>query len=65
MVWWDENTDELRPWFLGGDRKVLSGAGIGLWMNFFGSLVLGFNCVYPFDRPEKGWHFEFTFWPGF
>lgn len=65
IAWWDENTDELRPWFLGGNRRLLSSAGIGLRMNFFGSIVLGFNYVYPLDRPEKGWHFEFTFWPGF
>lgn len=65
IAWWDEDADELNPWFLGGDRKLLSSAGFGLRMNVFGYVILGFNYVYPFNRPEKGWHFEFTFWPGF
>jgi Tol biopolymer transport system component len=65
IAWWDEEGSELNPWFLGGDRKPLSSAGLGLRMNLFGYLILGFNYVYPFNRPEEGWHFEFAFWPGF
>jgi len=26
---------------------------------------VGVNYVKPFDRPGKGWFFQFSFWPGF
>jgi WD40 repeat protein len=54
-----------KPTFLKGDRKPVSSAGIGLRVNVFGYLVVGVNYVKPFDRPDKGWYFQFSFWPGF
>jgi Tol biopolymer transport system component len=54
-----------KPTFLGGTRKPVSSAGIGLRVNVFGYLVVGVNYVKPFDRPDKGWYFQFSFWPGF
>jgi len=63
-VAWNEGKDN-RPTFLGGDRKPVSSAGIGLRVNVFGYLVVGVNYVKPFDRPDKGWYFQFSFWPGF
>ena len=54
-----------KPSFLGGSRKPISSAGIGLRVNVFGYLVVGVNYVKPFDRPDKGWYFQFSFWPGF
>jgi hypothetical protein len=55
---------EKPDWF-GGDKKAVSSAGVGLRTNLFGVLVLGFDYVYPFDRPVKGWHWQFTIAPGF
>jgi Tol biopolymer transport system component len=56
---------EEEPFFLGGDRKPLHSAGVGLRMNMFGYLILGVNAVKPFSRPEKDWVFQFTIMPGF
>ena len=58
-------SDDDKAWFLNGGRKMISSTGIGLRSNFFGFLILGVDYVYPFDRPRKGWHFQFTFSPGF
>jgi Tol biopolymer transport system component len=49
----------------GGTRRPVTSAGIGLRTNIFGYLVLGFNYVYPFERPSKGWHFQLSISPGF
>ncbi len=43
----------------------VTSAGVGLRVNVFGFLVLGVNYVKPFARPNKGWVFQFTFFPGF
>ncbi|MFP4081734.1 MAG: peptidase S9 [Candidatus Aminicenantes bacterium] len=54
-----------KAWFLDGDRKPVSSAGVGLRANLFGYLIMGVNYVRPFQRPQKGWHFQFTITPGF
>ncbi len=54
-----------KPSIFGGEKKPVASAGVGLRTNFFGVLVLGFDYVYPFDRPVKGWHWQFTISPGF
>jgi Tol biopolymer transport system component len=56
---------ESKPFFLGGNRKPLSSAGVGVRMNVLGYLVVGFNAVRPFNRPNKNWVFQFTIMPGF
>jgi len=61
----EEGDKEMKPFFLGGDRKPLTSAGVGIRMNMFGYLILGFNMVKPFDRPNKDWVFQFTIMPGF
>jgi Tol biopolymer transport system component len=75
VAWWDDNDlyDELgaltetdrKAWFLGGGRKMVSSTGVGLRANVFGYLILGVDYVYPFQRPQKGWYFQFTITPGF
>jgi outer membrane protein assembly factor BamA len=57
--------EQVKPTILGGERKSISSAGVGLRMNVLGYIVLGINYVKPFDRPNKGWYFQFSFWPGF
>jgi Tol biopolymer transport system component len=64
--WWGGATPEdVKPTFLGGKRKPISSAGIGLRTNLFGYLILGLNYVYPIDRPVRGWHFQVSISPGF
>jgi Tol biopolymer transport system component len=61
LAWWNDD----KAWFLGGDRKPVSSAGIGLRANVFGYAILGLHLVRPFNRPQKDWYFQFTFSPGF
>lgn len=60
-----EGDKAAKPFFLGGERRPVTSAGVGIRMNMFGALILGFNLVKPFDRPEKGLYFQFTIMPGF
>jgi Tol biopolymer transport system component len=60
-----EGDKENKPFFLGGSRKPLTSAGIGVRMNLMGFLIMGFNAVKPFNRPAKDWVFQFTIMPGF
>jgi Tol biopolymer transport system component len=59
------NTQD-EAWFLGGDRRPVTSAGVGLRMNVFGYAILGASYVVPFDRPGKeNGYFQFWFTPGF
>jgi Tol biopolymer transport system component len=58
-------TAKNKPVLSGPNHTSISSAGIGLRVNVFGYLVVGVNYVKPFDRPDKGWYFQFSFWPGF
>jgi outer membrane protein assembly factor BamA len=58
-------TNEQKAWFLGGGRKLVRSAGIGLRANLMGFFVLGVDYVRPFDRPNKGWYVQLTLMPGF
>ena len=58
--------NDVKPWFLsGGTRKPIQSFGVGLKVNVFGYLVLGFNYVKAINRPQKDWHIEFSLIPGF
>lgn len=61
LAWFNEN----EAWFLGGERKPVYSAGVGLRMNLFGYAILGISYVHPFNRPKKDWYFQFLFTPGF
>jgi len=75
IAWWSDDvlSDPIagiletnrKASFLGGGRKPVTSAGIGLRMNVLGYLVLGVNYVKPFDRPNKNWRFQISFIPGF
>jgi Tol biopolymer transport system component len=60
-AWWND----VKASFLGGTRKPVTSAGIGLRMNVLGYLVVGLNYVKPFDRPNKNWRFQLSVIPGF
>lgn len=65
-AWWGGTVPaDVKPWFLGGDRRPLTSAGVGVRTNLFGMLVLGLNYVYPFADPVTGWHFQLSISPGF
>ena len=61
-VVWDSNSD---PSFSGGNRDAVFSAGTGFRFNLFGFAVAEVNFVKPFDRPGRGWLWEFNFEPGF
>ena len=63
--WGGTTPADVKPWFLGGNRKPITSAGVGLRTNLFGMLVLGINYVYPFQDRPVGWHFQFYISPGF
>ncbi|MBI2535942.1 MAG: PD40 domain-containing protein [Gemmatimonadetes bacterium] len=44
---------------------VVSSAGAGLRLNFLGFAIIEIDRVYPFYRPLKGGHWQFSFTPGF
>jgi Tol biopolymer transport system component len=58
-------TSREEPQFLGGDRDWVRSVGAGLRFNLFGYLIGEIDYVKPIDRPEKGWHWQFNFIPGF
>jgi hypothetical protein len=61
-VVWDSNS---QPSFSGGNRDAVFSAGTGFRFNLFGFAVAEVNLVKPFDRPDRGWLWEFNFEPGF
>ena len=61
-VAWDSNVD---PTFLGGERRIVKSAGIAARFNAFGFAVLQVDFSRPFDRPGRGWVWQFSLQPGF
>jgi hypothetical protein len=56
---------DIDPSFAGGEREPVFSAGAGFRFNLFGFAVAEVNLVRPFDRPGKGWLWEFNLQPGF
>jgi len=55
----------VKPTFFGGSRKPVTSAGLALRANLLGYAIAEVDLVRPFDRPGKGWFWEFNFTPGF
>ena len=55
----------VEPRFLGGNRDWVRSFGAGIRFNLLGFLIGEMDWVKPLDRPEKGWHWQFNFIPGF
>jgi Tol biopolymer transport system component len=51
--------------FGSGPRDPVFSAGVGLRINLLGFAVAEIDLVRPFDRPGKGWIWQFEFQPGF
>ena len=54
-----------RPSFLGGSRKGVGSAGVTLRVNLLGFAIGEFDFAHPFQRPGRGWVFQFNLSPGF
>ncbi len=61
LAWEREN----QPSFSGGTRDPVFSAGAGLRFNVFNLLIAEVDYVRPFQRPDKGWYWQFSFTPGF
>ncbi len=58
-------TGQDAPSFAGGPRTPVTSAGAAVRVNLFGYLIAEFDAVRPFNRPGRGWMFEFGLSPGF
>jgi Tol biopolymer transport system component len=61
-VAWDRGQ---RPEFFGRDTGAVSSAGVAFRVNALGFAVVQLDLVRPFQRPERGWLFQFSVAPGF
>jgi Tol biopolymer transport system component len=52
-----------RAWFLGGDRRPLASAGVGMRINLLGFAIVEIDYVHAFQRDRWVWQFGFV--PGF
>jgi Tol biopolymer transport system component len=60
---WDSRNE---PSVLGsGSRDPVFSAGAGLRVNLLGFVIAEIDLVRPFDRPGKGWIWQFELQPGF
>jgi len=53
------------PSFAGGSRDGVGSAGVAFRVNLFGYAVGQFDFARPFQRPGRGWVFQFNLSPGF
>jgi Tol biopolymer transport system component len=60
---WDTANDPSV--FGSGTREPVFSAGVGLRVNLLGFAVAEVDLVRPFDRPGKGWIWQFELQPGF
>lgn len=61
-VAWDRGD---RPEFLGGNRGAVSSAGVAFRVNALGFAVVQIDLARPFQRPDRGWVWQFSIAPGF
>jgi outer membrane protein assembly factor BamA len=54
-----------KPSFLGGGRQGVGSAGVTLRANLLGFAIGEFDFSRPFQRPGRGWVFQFNLSPGF
>ena len=68
-AWLQARYPEKRLRFLNrgvsGDRAAVSSAGAVARINIFGFAVAQFSLARPFQRPGRGWLWQFTLAPGF
>jgi Tol biopolymer transport system component len=62
LAWDSQNRPSV---FGSGARDPVFSAGAGLRINLLGFAVAELDLVRPFDRPDKGWVWQFELQPGF
>jgi Tol biopolymer transport system component len=61
---WDPQSPDLE-WSRSGSRRVpVASSGVSARFNVLGILILEAYYAYPWQRPEKGWHWGFQLAPG-
>ena len=56
---------DRKPSPFGGDQDFLTSVGAAVRLNILGFLVLEVSGAHPFQRPGKGWVWQWTLAPGF
>ncbi|MGD2122558.1 MAG: peptidase S9 [Gemmatimonadota bacterium] len=65
IAWDDENPVDSWSFKRSGTERVpLVASGVGARFNLLGILILEAYYAYPFQRPDKGWHWGFNLAPG-
>jgi hypothetical protein len=65
VAWDDENkVDSWEFSRTSTERVPLFSSGVGARFNLLGILILEAYYAYPFQRPDKGWHWGFNLAPG-
>jgi Tol biopolymer transport system component len=64
LAWTDTEAPVLALSSTSNSRIPVFSAGVITRINFGNVLALNFYYVYPIQRPQKGWHFGFTIFPG-
>jgi outer membrane protein assembly factor BamA len=54
-----------KPSIFGGTRHGVGSAGIAFRVNLLGFAIGQFDIARPFQRPGRGWVFQFNLAPGF
>lgn len=54
-----------KPTMFGGSREGIGSAGVTFRVNLLGFAVGQFDFAHPFQRPGRGWVFQFNLSPGF
>jgi WD40 repeat protein len=62
---WNSGSSADKAFFLGGDRRPVYSAGVGLRVNLLGFAIGEVDLVHPFNRPMKGTYLRLGFTPGF
>lgn len=53
-------TGTSEPWFLRGERPIVSSVGVGLRVNLLGFAIAEIDRVHPYDRPYKGTYWQLS-----
>ncbi len=65
VAWDDENPVESWEFSRSATQRVpLVSSGLGARFNLLGIFILEAYYAYPFQRPDKGWHWGFNLAPG-
>ncbi len=62
---WDDQREPTLEWSTSSFERVpVFSAGVSARVNILGFLILETYYAYPFQRPDKGWHWGFNLAPG-